>query len=193
MLVTANALRQSGFDRWVFQPGMRFMAPQKWWGDLGPRDFPHEGVDFCLYRNAAGQTSRLDEKSVVPGMADGVVRSIFKDFLGWAIIVEHPHFPFDNGQSLHTVYAHTTPRPGLKAGILVRQDDIIATIADTSHLKSGIWPHLHFTMARPRRPLPYVAFYWNIMRDPGRVTLLDPEQHFSAPSQNREADCPSRP
>jgi murein DD-endopeptidase MepM/ murein hydrolase activator NlpD len=191
LLVEVNGLRQNNFGQWLFHPGMLFDAPQKWWGDLGARDFPHEGIDFCLYRNSAGQAIHLDQRSMIPAMADGVVRSIFKDFLGRAIVVEHPQLPLGNGQALHSVYAHTTPRPGLGAGSMVRRREAIATIAGTGHLKSGIRPHLHFTVARPRHPLPYDSFYWNIMRDPEQVTLLDPAAYFRVPPESLPPTAPS--
>ena len=52
---TARLIETNGFDPhdfkcWVFSPGMRFNAPDKWWSDYGRRDFPHEGLDFCLFR-----------------------------------------------------------------------------------------------------------------------------------------------
>ena len=91
LLVEANGLRQNNFQKWLFHPGMLFNAPQKWWGDLGPRDFPHEGIDFCLFRNSAGQAIHLDERNTIPAMADRLVamrgsnasssRIIQRDFL----------------------------------------------------------------------------------------------------------------
>jgi hypothetical protein len=30
---------------------MLFNSPDKWWGDHGLRDYPHEAIDMCLYRD----------------------------------------------------------------------------------------------------------------------------------------------
>ena len=49
MLIEANGLDPGGFNRWAFCHGMLFKSPDKWWGDYCRRDFPHEGLDFCLY------------------------------------------------------------------------------------------------------------------------------------------------
>jgi hypothetical protein len=84
MLVDANRIEAATFKCWVFRPGMQFNSPHKWWGDRGPRDFPHEGVDFCLYEDRSGQMHRLDEKTRIPVMAGGVVRAVFRDYLGQA-------------------------------------------------------------------------------------------------------------
>ena len=61
MLIEANGLDPDDFKCWVFSPGMLFDAPNKWWDDYGRRDFPREGMDFCLYRAA------LLLRAAVPG------------------------------------------------------------------------------------------------------------------------------
>jgi murein DD-endopeptidase MepM/ murein hydrolase activator NlpD len=179
MLLDANRIEAATFKCWVFRPGMQFNSPHKWWGDRGPRDFPHEGVDFCLYEDRSGQLHRLDEKTRIPVMADGVVRAMFKDYLGQALIVEHDDL---QGEGINlSIYAHTRPREGLRRGHAVRAGDIIATIADTRHSKAKILPHLHLSIGRPSPDLVYENFVWNIMRDPGRVTLLNPMDAIGGP------------
>jgi len=180
MLVAANRIEAATFKCWAFCPGMRFNSLHKWWGDHGQRDFPHEGVDFCLYEDRSGQLHRLDEKTRIPVMADGVVRAMFKDYLGQAVIVEHDDVRSDKGTYL-SVYAHTQPREDLSPGKAVRAGDIIATIADTRHSKANILPHLHLSIGRPLPDLVYENFVWNIMRDPGRVALLDPMDVIDGP------------
>jgi hypothetical protein len=51
---------------------------------------------------------------------------------------------------------------------------VIATIADTRRSKARILPHLHLPLSRPSPDLIYENFVWDIMRDPERVTLMDP-------------------
>lgn len=186
MLFDANPILSAAFKCWAFCPGMQFNSPHKWWGDLGPRDFPHEGVDFCLYEDRSGQVHRLDQKTHIPVMADGVVRAIFKDYLGQALIVEHDDLP---GEGIYlSIYAHTRPREGLRRGHAVRAGDIIATIADTRHSKARILPHLHLSIGRPAPDLVYENFVWNIMRDPDRVILMDPMDMIDGPWRALETE-----
>lgn len=173
MLIEANDLDPNDFQSWVFCPGMLFGSPDKWWGDYGRRDFPHEGIDFCLYMDAGGQTLRLDQTTRIPVMHDGVVRAMFTDYLGEAVIIEHEIIPGVSGKLL-SVYAHTRPLTGTKTGAVVKEGNVIATIADTGRSKAKILPHLHFTIGRPSPQLVYEPFIWNMMRDPALVDLLDP-------------------
>jgi len=121
MLVDANRIEAATFKCWVFCPGMQFNSPHKWWGDRGQRDFRHEGVDFCLYEDRSGQMHRLDEKTRIPVMAGGVVRAVFRDYLGQAVIVEHDDVQGGEGSYL-SIYAHTHPREDLRPVLLSGQE-----------------------------------------------------------------------
>jgi murein DD-endopeptidase MepM/ murein hydrolase activator NlpD len=187
MLIEANILNPEDFKCWAFCPGMVFGSTDKWWGDHGQRDFPHEGVDFCLYEDRAGQLHRLNENTCIPVMADGVVRAMFKDYLGQAVIIEHDDIQGGEGSYL-SIYAHTQPREDLRPGIAVRGGDIIATIADTRHSKAKILPHLHLSLGCPLPDLVYEPFVWNIMRDPDRVALLDPMNAIDGPWRELETE-----
>jgi murein DD-endopeptidase MepM/ murein hydrolase activator NlpD len=182
MLIEENGLDQNGFDSWIFCPGMLFNSSEKWWGDHGRRDYPHEGIDLCLYRDRSERTLRLDEKSRIPVMHDGVVKAIFTDYLGQAVIIEHETTESKNGRFL-SVYAHIKPLAGVKIGIMVKEGDIIANIADTDKSKAKIIPHLHFSLGLPSSSLSYEPFVWNIMRNPGLITLLDPLETIDWPCQ----------
>jgi murein DD-endopeptidase MepM/ murein hydrolase activator NlpD len=192
MLIETNGLDPDDFKRWLFHPGMRFNSPDKWWGDLGRRDFPHEGVDFCLYRDGAGRVRRLDHETRIPVMHDGVVRSMFADYLGQAVVIEHEKTQPEIG-TLISIYAHTRPLDHIKPGVFAKQGDIIATIADTSRSKAKILPHLHFTLGQASPDLVYEPFVWNDMRDPGRVALLDPlgviDWPWLALNSNKPSGC----
>jgi murein DD-endopeptidase MepM/ murein hydrolase activator NlpD len=172
-LIQANGLDPDRFRAWVFCRGMGFNSPHKWWGDHGRRDFPHEGIDFCLYQDAEGQIRRLPAGTRIPVMHDGVVRALFTDYLGRAVILEHEPGAGEAGPLL-SVYAHTRPLAGIAPGVTVAAGEVIATIADTGHAKANILAHLHYSIGRPAPDLVYQPFVWNIMRDPDRVTLLDP-------------------
>jgi hypothetical protein len=173
MMVEANRFDSNDFAHWLFSPEMLFNSPDKWWGDHGGRDFPHEGVDFCLYQGPSGKIKRLGPKTRIAVMHDGVVRAIFADYLGRALVIEHAQGP-DPQRRWLSVYAHTTPLETIKPGLFVKKGTVIATIADTSHSKAGILPHLHISLGLPAAHLSYDRFVWNRMRDPGLVTLLDP-------------------
>jgi hypothetical protein len=187
MLIEENGLDQNGFESWLFCPGMLFNSPEKWWGDHGRRDFPHEGIDICLYGDRSMRTLRLDEKSRIPVMHDGVVRAIFTDYLGKAVIIEH-ETPESENERFLSVYAHTKPRAEVKIGTMVKEGDIIATIADTGRSKAKIIPHLHFSLGLPSPSLTYDPFVWNIMRNPKLITLLDPLETIDWPYQRLEPE-----
>jgi hypothetical protein len=189
MLIDANGLNPDEFKCWTFCPGMLFNSLDKWWGDRGLRDFPHEGIDLCQYEDTSGTIRRLDHTTRIPLMHDGVVRAMFKDYLGYALIIEHTRSA-DIAANFLTVYAHTEPIPGIEVGCGVEQGDVIATIADTSHSKAKILPHLHFSLGLPSDNLFYEGFVWNIMRDPERVILLDPLAVIDRPHNELDVNRP---
>ncbi|UCF92377.1 MAG: M23 family metallopeptidase, partial [Desulfobacterales bacterium] len=173
MLIAANALLQNGFERWIFCQGMLFQSTDKWWGDHGRRDYPHEGIDLCLFRDRGGKIRRMDETTRIPVMHAGVVKAMFKDYLGQAVIIEHAHAGCDRGRFI-SFYAHTKPRSEIQVGTLVKEGDIIATLADTRHSKANILPHLHFSLGLPSESFAYDRFVWNTLRNPEMIILLDP-------------------
>ena len=103
------------------------------------------------------RTLRLDKK-LDPVMQDGVVQAIFLDYLGKAMIIEHETPESENKRFL-SVYAHTQPRAKIKIGMMVKEGDIIATLADTRKSKSKIIPHLHFSLGLPSSSLPMTRLF----------------------------------
>jgi len=182
MLIKENPLDQSGFERWIFCHGMLFNSPDKWWGDHGLRDYPHEGIDLCLYKDQVNSIRRINEKTRIPVMQDGVVKAMFKDYLGKSLIIEHVHSGNDTIRFI-SFYAHTNPRPEIKDGVVVKEGDVIATLADTSNSKSNIIPHLHFSLGLPSKSFSYDGFVWNTIRKPEMITLLDPLSIIDWPYQ----------
>ena len=187
-LIEANGYDPDDFKCWVFCAGMLFGAPDKWWGDFGRRDFPHEGLDFCLFRDAAGNVRRLGERTQIPVMRDGRVRALFNDYLGQAVVIEHHRHAACTEKTL-AVYAHTRPRAGILPGIEVREGEIIATIAGTAQAKASILPHLHLSFGRPSADIVYEPFVWNQMRDPDRVTLMNPQGLVDWPFEVLGSEC----
>lgn len=178
-LLAANRIDPGDFLGWVFAPGMRFGSPDKWWGDLGLRDFPHEGVDLCLFRHRSGEVRRLGAGARIPAVFAGRVRAVFRDYLGHAVVVEHDDA--SGGGKGIAVYAHTAPREGLAPGTALAAGETLAAVADTSRSKARILPHLHLSLGRPSPDVDYRDFVWNRMRDPGQVTLIDPEGLLDPP------------
>jgi murein DD-endopeptidase MepM/ murein hydrolase activator NlpD len=185
MLIEANEIDPKDFQRWVFYPGMGFNSPDKWWGDLGRRDFPHEGVDFCLYENLSGKTLQIGHQTRIPAIHDGVVKHIFPDYLGQAVVFEHATTNNEKSKII-SIYAHTIPVKHIMAGVFVKQGDIIATIADTCRSKAPILPHLHYTLCQASVDIDYGRFVWNDMRNPGKVILLNPLGVIDWPYQGME-------
>jgi murein DD-endopeptidase MepM/ murein hydrolase activator NlpD len=187
MIIKENALDQSGFKDWIFCHGMLFNSPDKWWGDHGLRDYPHEGIDICLYIDHFNRIHRINEKTRIPVIQDGVVKAMFKDYLGEAIIVEHEHSGRDIGRFI-SFYAHTNPRSEIEKGRLLKEGDVIATFADTSNSKAKIKPHLHFSIGLPSELFSYDRFVWNTIRNPEMITLLDPLSVMDWPYQLLDAE-----
>jgi len=190
MLIEENALDQSGFELWLFCHGMLFNSPDKWWGDHGRRDFPHEGIDLCLYRDHFGRIRRIDEKTRIPVMREGAVKAMFKDFLGQAIIIEHENFDSNSGRFI-SFYAHTKPLSSIEVGMNVKEGDIIATLGDTDNSKANIIPHLHFSLGLVSKFFSYDEFVWNTIRIPEMIILLDPLPVIDWPYQALEAGNPA--
>jgi murein DD-endopeptidase MepM/ murein hydrolase activator NlpD len=189
MIIKENALDQSGFERWIFCHGMLFNSPDKWWGDHGLRDYPHEGIDLCLYADRLNRIQRINEKTRIPVVQDGVVKAMFKDYLGKAIIIEHEHSGQDIGRFI-SFYAHTNPRSEIENGVIVKEGDVIATLANTSNSKAKIKPHLHFSIGLPSKSFSYDGFVWNTIRNPEMITLLDPLTVMDLPYQVLEEGNP---
>lgn len=189
MLVEENASDLRGFDRWILCNGMLFSSPDKWWGDHGQRDFPHEGIDLCLYKDSSRRIRTLDKKIQIPVMHDGTVRAMFKDYLGKAVVVEHQDPATDTGRYI-SFYAHTNPGVNIDVGMHLKAGDIIATLADTSNSKARILPHLHFSLGLPSKSFSYDGFVWNRIRKPEMMTLLDPLPVIDWPYQMLEAGDP---
>jgi murein DD-endopeptidase MepM/ murein hydrolase activator NlpD len=123
-------------------------------------------------------------------MHDGVVKAIFKDYLGKAVIIEHEYTGSDSGRFI-SFYAHTNPRSEIEVGLIVKEGDIIATLGDTSHSKSNIIPHLHFSIGLPSKSFSYDGFVWNAIRKPEMIVLLDPLTVIDWPYQSLDAGNPA--
>ncbi|KKO20402.1 MAG: M23 family metallopeptidase [Candidatus Brocadia sp.] len=172
-LIRHNELDQSGFEEWVFYPGMLFHSQDKWWEDGGVRQRPHEGVDFCFYRDAAGQFHNLDKKTKIPVMYDGEIVNIQDDFLGKSLFLRHD-ISDNYGNRLYTMYGHTSPYRGAEVGRIFREGETIAAIADAERKNTQIASHLHISVAWLQKSFPHERLDWKTINDDRVVTLCDP-------------------
>jgi len=160
-----------GFKEWIFIPGMLFNAMDKWWGDLGTRSRPHEGLDLCLYRTIQGGIVSLDERIKIPSIYDGLVVKIIDDFLGKSVIIEHTA---PEHRSFCSIFGHTRPDSGIKEGSRLKEGEFFATIADTGSSGTGVFPHLHLTIGLISKNTSYDLMDWETIANPDMLTLLDP-------------------
>ena len=172
-LIRENGLDEPGLKDWVFCSGMLFHAECKWWGDKGPRNTPHEGMDLFLYRDRQNRLARLDKETRIPVMFDGLVVRIFNDFLGNSVMVEHA-FPNRDTGRICTIYGHTNPLKGFQVGSGLKQGDIIGTLADPAQSGFNVMPHLHISVGWASKSTSYDRLNWDTIGDSGKLTLLDP-------------------
>jgi murein DD-endopeptidase MepM/ murein hydrolase activator NlpD len=172
-MVEHNRPRMDGFKRWVFQPGMLFKAPGKWWGDQGPRYTPHEGLDLYRFEDEGGLTKTLDHHTKIPAAFAGQVVKIDRDFLGRSIYMSHDIFTH-GGRQLLSAFGHTVPRESLQAGDYVAAGEIIADISEGPGPKTTLAPHLHLTFAWMPVPLALERLDWKTLADDPGITLIDP-------------------
>ena len=172
-IIRENALDERGFEEWIFLPGMLFNSMNKWWADYGKRKRAHEGLDLCLYRDQRNRLHRLDEKTKIPVMYDGIVVRILNDFLGKSVIVEHG-LPGSHNGKFCTVYGHTSPVASLRVGRIVKQGDIIATLAESSRSKTNVFSHLHISLGRKSESISYDELDWETLGATDTLTLMDP-------------------
>jgi len=174
-LIQKNAFGEGGFKGWIFCPGMLFNSTGKWWGDQNQRDKPHEGLDLCFYNDREDTILSLGKKAKIPVIYDGIVVRIIDDFLGKSVVIEHL-FSDCNNNRLCTIYGHTIPESNLHVGNIVKQGDVIATLADSNRSKTNIFPHLHISLGWTSKEISYDRLDWENIGDPNTLTLLDPMQ-----------------
>jgi murein DD-endopeptidase MepM/ murein hydrolase activator NlpD len=106
-------------------------------------------------------------------MFDGEIIKIEEDFLGASVFVRHGH---QDGQGRHlcTIYGHTNPAKGVRAGNRLGQGEIIATLTEVERSAANVFPHLHLTVAWVSRAFAPDLLNWDALNHPGVATLLDP-------------------
>jgi len=180
-MLERNRPRMDGFKGWVFHPGMRFQAREKWWGDQGRRAVPHEGLDLYSFEAASGRLASVDRQTQIPAAFAGEVVKIDRDFLGKSIFIRHAIYA-DDGRQLLSAVGHTVPREGLQPGQAVAAGEIIAAVAGLAGKKTNLPPHLHLTFAWVPQDFRLDQLTWkNLGHDPG-IRLIDPLLVISSPA-----------
>jgi murein DD-endopeptidase MepM/ murein hydrolase activator NlpD len=168
---------------------MMFRAQDKWWGNRGKRETAHEEIDLCLYKDRQDRIHRFKENTKIPAVYAGKVVGILDDFLGKSVIIEHA-FPQNSETIFCTILGHTKPHNDLYTGRIVKEGDIIATLADTRRSKSGIIPHLHISIAWTSGTISFDKLDWESIGASKAVALFDPVQIIDGHYSVVERDLP---
>jgi hypothetical protein len=177
-LVRENGLDEPGFQEWIFYPGMLFNAMDKWWGNQGKRERPHEGLDLYLYKDRKDKILHLDDKTKTPVMYDGVVVRVMDDFIGKSVVVEHRLLDNDYRRCC-TIYGHTRLPRGLNVGRIVKAGESLATLARPNKSQNNIPPHLHISLGLLSKKITYETLDWKTMSTLKLLKWVDPLQVIS--------------
>ncbi|HSW39324.1 MAG TPA: M23 family metallopeptidase [Acidobacteriota bacterium] len=134
---------ESGFDCWIFEPGMRFSARMEWWGDRNRRRTEHEGIDFAMGMIYGAGAGAVPEGTPVRAIADGRIVAILDDFLGKTIVVRHRGIADSDGNIFHTLLSHVQIEQCRRGP--VSKGRILGRIGSAG--KSRVQAHLHLTGA----------------------------------------------
>ena len=165
----------------VIHEAMQFAATRSWWGKMGPRVRPHEGLDICRYVRSDGRPMTLCPGVRIPVTFDGDVQAMMADdFMGRSICVNHEI----NGFSFLSVYAHVEPVKGLQVGDRVEKGEVIATLSDPKRWGLAICAHLHLSLMQTDRKTPESLpenFRWERLWNTPGVSLYNPESLLGRP------------
>lgn len=173
-LIKNNHLDEEGFKEWIFVSGMLFNSREIWWKEDGTRPYPHEGIDFHMFRDLSGKTHTLKTDVKISLLFDGKVVHIINDFIGKSIFVIHNNIKDGNNHILHSIYAHTKPESDIEVGKTLKEGEIVATIAGTDIKKTNVPHHLHLSTAWISDKIQYDTLNWNTINSGEFVTFCDP-------------------
>ena len=173
------AASDKGNGKWMFHNGMLFLSPYKWWQDHGvyktdKRKTAHEGIDILFFKNKNKQIQKLNTDTLIPAATNGKIINLCDDFLGQSIVV------LNNSSSQEEldiifVYAHVLPESSITIGTNLKQDEIIASIADTSKIKTPLPPHLHLSVIEIPKNTPAKRLNWKFFSNrENKINLINP-------------------
>lgn len=179
-LLFFNNLDSLGFKEWIFHPAMLFGSPDKWWGDFGKRQRPHEGLDLYLYRTKEGNIHYLNGETKIPVIFEGKVVKVSDDFLGESVFIGHDACD-SNGNRLYTIYGHIKPGNYIRSRKRLSEGDVVGVIADTGNSGMAIPHHLHVSVAWIPDTIPVSEMGWQTINDSAGVMLQDPLSVIECP------------
>lgn len=150
-------------DTWEFPYGAFPLDELEHWSYANIRTDPNGAAssDWVRYRVGWDDWQAVRPGADVPVLADGVVVAIFKDVIGWSIVVAHDLV--QDGWRFHSIYCHTLPK--VRVGDRVVESQGITTVAEShtpapTHLDfSTAWIHEGFVPnGWPTLFFPAVAF-----------------------------------
>ncbi len=144
----------------------------KWWGNGGERNKPHEGVDLCFYKTHKSEILQLDETIKIPVLYEGVVVKVMDDYIGRSIVIEH-RFDEKDHLKFFTIYGHTISYDDLHDGERVREGEIIATLA-RPRASSPIPPHLHLSIGWLKESISLQDLDWETIGATNALKWVDP-------------------
>jgi hypothetical protein len=130
---------ESGFENWVFRPGMLYGDHVEWWGEGNRRRSEHEGIDFAEGLMPGAGIQNIPEGAPARAITDGEVIALLDDFLGKTAVVRHPAIIDENGGIFHTFYSHIQPA-GRRLGPVAR-GELLGRVGKPS--PAGVPAHLH--------------------------------------------------
>jgi hypothetical protein len=172
-LIAINRLDMLGFGRFVFFPGMLFLANETWWSKNGIRKTAHEGLDICFFITAGQQLYRLDETIRIPILFEGRIVGVMEDFLGQTVVARHL-IEGPSEKAFLSFYAHITPDHRIRPGGIVKTGEPLGTISDSKKINSPLPPHLHISLAWESMLPPVAALTWNVLNRADRSAFIDP-------------------
>lgn len=121
----------------TYNPGSMFKFSSPWdmkrWHPVHKKIIPHRGEDWSAVTGTA-----------IPAAGDGVV--VYKGSLtGYGNIVVLEHNANDDGEIIHTLYAHMNKLSPLAIGSKICTDESVGPVGNTG---VGTGPHLHFEVLR---------------------------------------------
>lgn len=165
--VRINTLR---FKKWIFEPGMLFQSELKWWGDKGPRNKQHNGLDLMLYETDERVQRTINPDTKVPIMYKGTMVRCIKDFLGYTVFAAHEIYEEDS--QLFTIYGHVQHPEDHIIGKFFNKGEVIAALSEPTDKK--IPPHLHISAALIPKTIPLENLSWEILDEHKNVIFIDP-------------------
>jgi murein DD-endopeptidase MepM/ murein hydrolase activator NlpD len=174
---------ESGFEDWVFRPGMLFGDRIEWWGEGNRRRTEHEGIDFAEGLLPGAGIRSIPEGTPARAIADGEIIAFLDDFLGKTALVRHSEIVDKNGDIFHTFYSHIQPATGRLGPIA--KGELLGKAGKSSSF--GAPAHLHLGGAWIPQSIPPAEIQLNHI-DPTFMPVVLTNFNSRLPSRDNSND-----